>query len=160
MIPQAIASCGPYADLWSHLKSMIHALERARTAKNTQELTALDKERLRDVVNLLKTELFHRSSEGNLDEFSSLTTASPFDPAYTLGIDLRQFLKEIPEFERWNSPQKLGADKKLQKLQSALENYLENLSANLLNTPPKEEFLLLQTILASILVHTESALQM
>jgi hypothetical protein len=158
MIPQAIASCGPYADLWSHLKSMIHALERAKTVKNTQELTLLDKERLGDVVTLLRTELLPQEEEGNL-EFSSLATVSPFDPAYTLGMDLRQFLKEIPEFERWNAAQKLGTDKKLQKLQSALEGYLQNVSANWINSPPNEEFSLLQTILSSVLTRTESALQ-
>lgn len=158
MIPQAIASCGPYADLWSHLKSMIHALERAKTVKNTQELTCLDKERLEDVLALLKTELLHPGSEKDL-ELSSLAILSPFDPAYTLGMDLRHFLKEIPEFERWNATQKLGTDKKLQKLQSALENYLKNVSGNWVNAPPTEEFSLLQTILASVLTRTESALQ-
>jgi hypothetical protein len=157
MIPQAIASCGPYADLWSHLKSMIHALERAKTVKHTNQLTSLDQERLRDVAILLESELFHRSGESL--EFSSLATASPFDPAYTFGIDLRQFLKNIPEFECWNASQKLGTEKKLQKLHSALEEYLKNVPTNLLNTAPTEEFSLLQTILASILAHTESALQ-
>ena len=156
MIPQAIASCGPYADLWSHLKSMLHALERAKTVKSTNELTTLDKERLRDVAGLLKGDLEQRAGESL--EFSSLATASPFDPAYTLGIDLRQFLKEIPEFERWNAAQKLGTDKKLQKLHSALEAYLKNVSSNLIITPPTEEFSLLQTILESIMIHAESAL--
>lgn len=157
MIPQAIASCGPYADLWSHLKSMTHALERAKTVKNTNQLTALDKERLEDVATLLKGELLHRAGEDL--EFSSLATASPFDPAYTLGIEVRQFLKNIPEFEHWNAAQKMGTDKKLQKLYSVLEAYLKNVSTNLLTTPPIEEISLLQTILASILAQTESALQ-
>lgn len=158
MIPQAIASCGPYADLWSQLKSMLHALKRAKDAKNTRDLTPLDRERLTDISELLKTELLHRTGEGNVG-FSSLATASPFDPTYTLGLDLRQFLKEIPEFEQWNASQKLGSDRKLQKLQSALDTYIGQLSSNLLNTPPEEEFSILQTILSSILIHTESALQ-
>ena len=46
MIPQAIANVGPYADLWSHLKSMQHALLRANAAQNARDLSMLDKERL------------------------------------------------------------------------------------------------------------------
>jgi len=138
---------------------MIHAVRRASNAKNVNDITRLDIERLQDVSALLKGELLHKSAERNLD-FSALATASPFDPAYTLGIDLRQFMKEVPEFERWNVAQKLGTEKKLLKLEQVLDNYAANFDANLLpDNPPQEELSVLEAILKALLGHTESALQ-
>jgi hypothetical protein len=158
MIPQAITSAGPYADLWSHLKSMIHALNRALSVENAQDMTALDKERLQDLAQLLETEVLHRDKEGDVD-LKALANVSPLDAAYTLGLDLRSFLKEIPEFEQWNAAQKLGTDKKLNRLHTTLTTYVSNLTGWMPNRPPTEEFRILLTILSAVLRRTESALQ-
>lgn len=159
MIPQAITSSGPYADLWSHLKSMIHALNRALEASNTRDLTALDRERLEDVSMLLKSELI-QSGDSRDPKLALTSAASPFDPVDTLGVDLRQFLRQVPEFEQWNASQKLGTEKKLQKIQSAIDSYISSLMGTWLpNDPPQEEFRILRTLLSAILVQTESALQ-
>src|SRR5262245_45777853 len=85
MIPQAITSSGPYADLWSHLKSMIHALKRASAAENTRDLSPLDRERLTDVSKLLKSELLQSEEKRNPD-LALLAAPSPFDPIDTLGV--------------------------------------------------------------------------
>jgi hypothetical protein len=159
MIPQAITSSGPYADLWSHLKSMIHALNRALEAKNTRDLSDLDRERLVDVSTLLKSELL-QTGESRDPNLALISAASPFDPVDTLGVDLRQFIRHVPEFEQWNSSQKLGTDKKVQKLQSAVDHYIASLMGTWLpNDPPQEEFRILKSLLAAILVQTEAALQ-
>ena len=49
MILQAIASTGAYADLWSHLKSMTHALERARKAQSLKDIADLESAGIRHV---------------------------------------------------------------------------------------------------------------
>lgn len=158
MIPQAIASCGPYADLWAHLKAMIHAVRRAKTAKDTRELTVLDRERLEDVRNLIKSEMSHASVDAEM-QFTSLVSTSDRGNSYTFGTDLHKLLKENVVFEKWSAPQKLGMEKKLQKLQSAVGNYLQNLPGNWVNSPPKEELSVIEAILESLLSHTESSLQ-
>jgi hypothetical protein len=43
MMPHGIKSTGPYAELWSQLKSMSHSLSRAAEAKNISEIAELDK---------------------------------------------------------------------------------------------------------------------
>lgn len=159
MIPQAVASCGPYADIWSHLKSIIHSLQRASAAENVQELQQLDKERLRALSDFLAHQLAQKSSE-SVPSFGALGDAPSFDPAYALGLDLRQVVKDIPAFEDWNASQKLGTEKKLQRLKAALDTYLESLGGNWLNKPPVTELGILKSVLSQVLIQTESALRL
>ena len=51
MIPNAIASTGPYAGLWSHLKSIDHALRRVLA---DTKLTELAQDRLEALLELLE----------------------------------------------------------------------------------------------------------
>ena len=60
MIPQAISNVGPYADLWSYLKSMQHALNRAVAGQNLMEL---DKERLSALARFLRGELSQEKAD-------------------------------------------------------------------------------------------------
>ena len=46
MIPNAISNTGPYANFWSHLKSIDHTLERIIALSQTESITELDKDRL------------------------------------------------------------------------------------------------------------------
>lgn len=159
MIPQAIANVGPYADLWSHLKSMQYALERALKAQTSKDLTSLDKERLNALARFLRCELSLKSS---LDVFSfaGFGGQSSSEPTYSLDFDFQQMIKGLQSFEDWHSAQKLGFEKKWQKLVSALESYAQNLNGILLpNQPPREEFQILQKIISEVLLHAESALQ-
>src|SRR5947208_2936852 len=63
MIPNALAVTGPYAGLWSHLKSMDHALARALDSGNPSSLTALDKERLEALVQFFQRGLVSENSD-------------------------------------------------------------------------------------------------
>jgi hypothetical protein len=158
MIPQAIASCGPHADLWAQLKAMIHAIRRAKNATTSGDLTPLDRERLEEVISLIKSEV-HPGATDNEAQLNSLITTSDRDASNAFGADLHKLLRENTTFERWNASQKIGTDKKLQKLQSAVQKYLQNPSNNLINSPPKEELTVIEAILESLLSQTESALQ-
>jgi hypothetical protein len=74
MIPQAIANAGPYADLWSHIKSMQYALGRALKAKNGGDLNSLDKERLTALARFFQGELSLKPPV----EVVSLPSCQPF----------------------------------------------------------------------------------
>jgi hypothetical protein len=159
MIPQAIANVGPYADLWSHLKSMQHALERALKAQTARDLSTLDKERLDALARFFRSEL---SLKPPTDAFSfaGFGGQSSSEPTYSLDFDLQQMIKSLPAFDEWHAAQKLGFEKKWQKLVSALESYANNLNGSLLpNQPPCDEFQILQKIISELLLHAESALQ-
>jgi len=154
MIPQAIANTGPYAALWSELKSMRHALERAMKATARGDLAELDQARLRSLIDFLRAELDPKPTEQG--EFLSLASA---EPRYSLDVDLRQLLKGLPVFEQWHRAGKLGFKEKTLKLITALEEYLGKLLGNLFpSNPPEDEFKILHAVLSELLVRTETAL--
>lgn len=159
MIPQAIANMGPYADLWSHLKSMQHALQRALAVESTRDITDLDKERLLALSQFLKSELIQKPTP-EVFSFAGFGRATAEGPSYSLDLDLHQIIKALPDFEQWHAAQKLGFEKKWQKLITTLESYIQNVGGNWLpNQPPKEEFQILQKIISELLLHAESTLQ-
>jgi hypothetical protein len=159
MIPQAIANNGPYADLWSHLKSIQHALMRAIGAQTAKDLSDLDKEQLNGLARFLRSELSQKT-EPDAFTFAGFGGQQTNEPTYSLNIDLQQLLRTLPAFEEWHATQKLGFEKKWQRLVAALEAYTGNWGGTLLlNHPPREEFQILQRIISELLVHAESALQ-
>jgi hypothetical protein len=159
MIPQAIANVGPYADLWSHLKSMQHALQRAIEASTLRDLSELDREHLDALAHFLRNELSQRADPGALT-FAGLVGQRSAEPGYSLDIDLQQMIKSVPAFEQWHASQKLGFEKKWQRLVSALASHTQNLGDTLMpDQPTQEELTILQGILAELLLHVESALQ-
>jgi hypothetical protein len=154
MIPQAITNTGPYAGLWSDLKSMRHALERATKAKTMSDIAELDRTRLEALAKFLRTELDPKPV-GEY-EFLSLTSN---EPRYSLDVDLRQLLKALPEFEQWHRAGKLAFKEKTEKLIDALEDYIKKLTGNLFpKNPPGEEFKILHAVLSELLLRTETAL--
>jgi hypothetical protein len=154
MIPQAIANTGPYASLWSDLKSMRHALERATAYPNKGELTELDKARLHALSDFLKSELDPKPVEES--EFLSLASAGP---QYSLDVDLRQLVKNLSVFEEWHRSARMGYREKILKLIAALQDYLSKMSDNLFpKNPPVEEFKVLHAILSELLLRTETVL--
>ena len=159
MIPQAIANVGPYADLWSHLKSMQHALLRASTTQNPRDLSILDKERLNALARFLKNELSLKTTP-EVFSFAGFGGQHASEPTYSLDTDLQLMIKSLKIFDEWHAAQKIGFEKKWQKLVSALESYAHNLGGSLLpNQPPREEFQILQKVVSELLLHAESALQ-
>lgn len=154
MIPQAIASTGPYAGLWSDLKSMRHALDRAMKASTRSDLAELDLSRLRSLVEFLRAELDPKAAGET--EFLSLAST---EPKYSLDIDLRQLLKGLDIFEQWHRAGKLAFKEKTIRLITSLEEYLDKVSCNLFpSNPPQEEFKILYTVLSELLLRTETAL--
>lgn len=159
MIPQAIANVGPYADLWSHLKSMQHALDRALKAQTVKDLSSLDRERLNALSRFLRSELSQKTAPEKFS-FAGFGAQPSSEPTYSLDVDLQQLVKSLPEFEEWHAAQKMGFEKKWQKLVAALESYAESLGDSLLpNQQPREEFQIVQKIVSELLLHAESALQ-
>jgi hypothetical protein len=158
MIPQAIASTGAYADLWSHLKSMTHALERAQKARSLNDITDLDKARLLALAEFLKRELETKDISDVLSSGAFLSCKSA-DFSYTLDAELRDTLQELPSFKRWMKAQKASFKEKSEKLEAALKGYVTKVNDSLFpENPPQEEFAILHDLLSNLLLRTESAL--
>jgi hypothetical protein len=154
MIPNALASTGPYADFWGYLKSIDHALERAMMEDT--KLTALDKDRLEALASFLKGSLAEEK-----DDFSSEDLFRPdvCESDYSSAIDLKKECEHVPEFTEWQKSSKKGFLYKLQQLINVIEEYNKNLTKNLLSPkPPEEEFKVLQAIIQSLLSDAEIAL--
>jgi Fe-S-cluster formation regulator IscX/YfhJ len=158
MTPNALASTGPQADLWSHLKSMDHALVRALDSQSALSLTTLDKERLIALVSFLRNSLVHQTEE-QLISMDSLITPD-LEPNTVSYLDLRQRLKELPSFEAWENKAKMGFDKKVQKLVETTENYINKPASDSLfpKDAPQEELKVLRDLLSELLKNSESAL--
>lgn len=160
MIPNAIASTGPYAGLWSHLKSIDHALHRVLNDTAETELTELDQDRLRALLELLEGGKEQgstaSSSPTNLLSMSAWSPSS--GPNYTAAIDLRQELKSIKEFEDWHKPSKIGFEVKLERLIQAVSNFLDQPASQLFKEPPREELQIVHVLVKSLLRNAEAEL--
>jgi len=158
MIPQAIASTGAYADLWSHLKSMTHALDRAQNAQSLKDIADLDKARLLALAEFLKKELEEKEVADVLSSGAFLSCKSA-DFSYTLDADLGSILQELPSFKEWLKSQRLAFKEKSTRLEAALEDYVSKVNGTLFpQNPPKAEFTILHNLLSKLLLQTESAL--
>ncbi|HUT11466.1 MAG TPA: hypothetical protein VMY42_13275 [Thermoguttaceae bacterium] len=157
MIPNAVASTGPYAGLWSHLKSINHALERALAAGSSKELAELDIDRLRALSEFLDGGLSSAPGASGLStslvEYSNLT-----EPDYNAAIDLRSRLAYVPEFDNWLKSSKKGFDTKLQRLIASISNFLSPSGDLLARETPHQEFEILRAIVQSLLSEAETAL--
>jgi hypothetical protein len=158
MLVNALAATNPYADFWSHLKSMHTAVERALNLPPTVALSALDRERLLALSEFLQ---------------SSVIQAVPDDPAaavallasddagvtYTPDIDVKEKLRSIQAFQEWKSASRAGGEKKIQHLAGSVLNFLQKPGADLfVRDVPREEFEILSKILIELLRDTQSAL--
>jgi hypothetical protein len=138
---------------------MQHALGRALKAQTARDLSNLDKERLNALARFFHSELSLKPA-ADVFSFAGFGGQSSSEPTYSLDFDLLQMIKNLPEFDGWHAAQKLGFEKKWQKLVSALELYSTSLNGSLLpNQPPREEFQILQRIISELLLHTESGLE-
>jgi len=163
MIPNAVASTGPYAGLWSHLKSMDHALERALRITNTGKLTELDKDRLQALIEFLQGSLPTPpdSSEEADDLFFRRQTT---EPDYSGAIDLQQEVHNVHAFEEWSKPSRKSFEINVRRLIKAIEEVLGESTSNTLlpgmrqKEIPRTEFEVLRAILQSLLAETETAL--
>lgn len=156
-------SAGDYAELWSHLKSMEHALERVQTAASLKEIADLDRARLLALAAFLKKELETRNTDTDLSSAAFLAYKA-VGYGYSLDVDLRTMLQDLPRFREWLRSQKPSFAEKSARLINALEGYVakvsEQVSERLFpdNDPPKTEFRILHDLLSRLLQQTESAL--
>jgi hypothetical protein len=160
MIPNAVASTGPYAGLWSHLKSMDHALDRALQTADCRRLTELDKDRLHALVELLQGGLPTSGSPEEADDLL-LHCCQTTEPDYSGAIDLRQELRNVEAFEEWSRPSRKSLSDNVGRLIRAIEDFLGETSPHSLipqKEIPRKEFEVLRAILQSLLAETETAL--
>ncbi len=148
MIPNALISTGPYADLWSHIKSIDHALERVLSAGPGFKLTDLDKDRLQVLASHLRSDL-PRESFIDIYDLSDVLTGSEFN--------IKHYLRDSHELKEWRKPSKIGFDEKISLLSTAITEYI-NQEGNLIDHVPHEEFHILRAALAILIIEAESAL--
>ena len=159
MMPNALANTGAYADLWSHLKSIDHALERAMTEDDMSKLSDLDRERLRALMSLLRDSLAQHTDLRQVSR-DSLRPRDSHTSIYSSDIrSLKERLRETREFTAWHAAAKMGFEKKVEKLIDSLEIYLQGASEELFGKgAPPEEFMILRAALALLLRDAESGL--
>lgn len=136
---------------------MEHALDRVLNTNCGHKLTIMDQERLRALGRFLRAELSAETVSPDFT-FAGFGGQTNVEPSYSLDIGLQQLLKNLSAFTQWRP--KMGFDKKWQRLVEAVESFAGNPGELLLaNKPPVEEFQLLQMIVAELLLHAESTLQ-
>lgn len=153
-----MTSKGPYAGLWSHLKSIDHTLERIIKIDNPLTLTELDKDRLIALERFLKSGLEATDKpEKKHENFHNCLISS--EPEYAFAIDLRNRINTISDFAGWQKSSKKGFDYKLHRLLSAIDKYLGETSTLFSKDEYKEEFKILHSIVHSLLLDAEIAMQ-
>lgn len=157
MIVDALSSVGSYADIWSHLKSMDHALERA-LAEPLPDLGSLDKERLQALSVFLRDSLEQGPADPAVAIDSLLATASS-GPSYSPDFDLQERIRSIPAFAKWQSSSRRGFQSKLERLLEAVDRFTGPEDAMLFGADlPREEFEVLRAILEVMLSEIQSGM--
>ncbi len=158
MILDALSSTGAYADLWSHLKSMDYALERALDSDSPIPLEELDKERLQALSNFLKESIVQKYDDSLASIYDILMSAES-RPTFTPDFDLRQKFQDVESFKLWHNASKMGFEKKIQKLVESIEDFLTKSPKGIFkNDVPREEFNILHALIIVLLSETQSAL--
>ena len=153
MIPNALTSTGAYADMWSHFKSIEHALDRVLDSSASFSLTDLDRERLMALADFLRDNIIVKTPN------QSATRLSPTRDSYTAELDLKERLQNVKEFSDWQEKAKLGVNKKVLSLVEAIEGFVKKPSDKLFpQDVPQEAFEVLKAIVAALVSDTESAL--
>ena len=159
MIPNAVASTGPYAGLWSHLKSIDHALERTLAIADPRKLTELDRDRLQTLVEFLQGSLLPNPISPS-DTGDLLLHCQTTGPDYSGAIDLRQEIYDVPAFDEWSKSSKKSFEINVQRLIKAVEDVLNEGTPDQLfqqKEIPKKELGVLRAVLQSLLAKTEMA---
>jgi hypothetical protein len=158
MIPNAVASTGPYAGLWSHLKSIDHALGRTLASADPRKLTELDRDRLQALVDFLQSSLLTDSDPLNAPGGQFLPCQT-LEPDYSRAIDLREELDRIPAFKEWSRPSRKPIENSIQRLIRAVEEVLVGgTPEQLFPEIRKKELGVLRAVVQSLLAETEIAM--
>ena len=159
MLPNAIANTGPYASLWSHLRTLRHALERTGADQKVERLTDLDIDRLLALKEFLQTALDPTDS-GVISSEENRTNLEPIRIPYGFAMDLRSRIVGLDAFSRWKEASKIGYEKKMQGLIHAIDRYLEEVKPRLITVNfPTEEHAVLTCLLDRLLADAEMSLE-
>lgn len=152
MIPNALTSPSPYADLWSHLKAVDYALQRSLDSNSKEPLHDLDRERLLDLASFLHENL--DVSGEDLASFDSLLASADTPVHFTTDIDVKKCLKDTKEFSEWLS--KTRFDEKVSRLITSIEEYVKSSKQALFpKNSPRPEFIILSAFLMRLLSYSQ-----
>lgn len=152
MIPNALASTGPYADWWGHLKSIDHALDRIIEGEMPSEL---DTDRLHALLFLLEDVLYFCEKSDPIETFTCNSLKSP---DYSPAVNVKSFIEKNEQFKIWEKSRKKSFPDDLRRLNEVLRGYLENNDSSLLRKSPITEFTVLRAIVDDMLAEAEVAL--
>ena len=157
MIPDAVASTGPYVGLWGHLKSIDHALRRVLNIDDPQRLTALDRDRLCALINDLQCSL---SKYPCLADDNAFLRCQQSETDYNAALDFSQKISDHPDFKAWRKSAKESYAAKIERLVSILRDIMTENDHDMFSKKdiPKDEIILLRKILKPLLSETEAAL--
>ena len=159
MILSALTDRGPYATLWGHLKSIDNALSRALDENDQDRLTDLDRDRIEKLVAFLEDTVLTEST-GTDTTPENLFSIKAGRSEYGSAIDLRHRLSSIREFQEWHKLSKKGLDASVRRLTKAATDYLKSSDDALFpRNAPRQEFSIMKSIIESLLVDAETALQ-
>jgi hypothetical protein len=156
MMPQAMKNVGPYADLWSQLKSMEHAVSRVENASDPADIAELDKERFEAMVSFVKQELEPLEGDVVFSKESFLAyEASELN--YLFEDDIKSLLENQDSFKNWLQSKNLPFKEKTHMLLKSVESYLEAISESKIpGQAPKTELEIFRDLLSSLLSRIES----
>jgi hypothetical protein len=158
MIPQAIKGTGPYAQLWSRLKSMEHALGRLEAASKPTDLTPLDEDRLHALYRFVNSELVPSEHE-EVPTRESFLAYQNTEFGYSLEEDPRSLLKELPSFQIWATGVAFAFEKQVEKLLHDLAQTLNVKRTDHAIVPiSPQELKILREFLTALVMRTETAL--
>ncbi len=158
MIPSAITSTGPYADVWSYLKSIDHAIERVLDSSVTRA-TPLDKDRLSALIDLLNNSVAPEVELASESISFMNNIGSPY-PDYSSAINLRSKVESNKDFIIWKKKNRKKAEDLLAKLKHAVERYILESDDSLFQLGKHtDELKILQSIMGDLIADAEVAMK-
>jgi len=159
VIRNALASRGPYATFWSHLKSIDNALRRTLDEKGVLSLTALDRDRIEELISMLEDAVAPEAKDIGAEP-ANLFSAEFCKSDYSSAIDFRHIIGSAEAFQTWHRTSKRGFEASVRRLIKAAKQYLENSDRVLFpKDAPREEFVIMRSIIQLLLADADSALQ-
>jgi hypothetical protein len=158
MLPNAITSQGPYAGVWSELKSIDHALGRALDKTRSLPLSNLDLDRL----VALSAMLSEPYSEASIDSPPTRLAIPHHDPARQspAPLDLRPHLEGHEAFQAWRRSTRKAQEQLVERLLGAINTVIRQSRGDKLLAAeiPTKEFAVLREVVRDMLAATEASL--
>ena len=134
---------------------MSHALARVESAKNIAEVAPLDKSRLKALDLFIGQELGLGIAPGSASAESFLSFKAS-DLSYSLEVDVRALLADLPAFKEWMKEARL--EEKTAKIVEVVTTFSDEVNTGVLPADPPKELGIVSDLLSTLVLHTESAL--